>query len=450
VKVKLPPGPRQPSALQTLGWWSRPVAFIEGCRARYGKRFTIRLLATPPFVMLSDPDEVKELFTAPPEILHPGEGARILEPVVGSNSVILLDERDHLEQRKLMLPAFHGEKMQRLSGLMAEVAEREAASWPRDEPIALHPRLQALTLEIILRAVFGLDPGERLDALRARLTTILDFGSRPASMIPFLQRSFGGRGAWARFARLREEADALVFELIDERRREDLDRDDILSMLLAARHEDGSAMSSQELRDELMTLLVAGHETTASELAWAFERLARAPAALERLVDEIDRDEDDAYLTATIQETLRRRPVLPNAAPRLVKQPVEIGGWTYPPGVCVVANAYLVHHDPAIYPDPYAFKPERFLEEPPGTYTWIPFGGGRRRCLGASFATVEMKIVLRTILSGNEVVAGEDGAELSRRRSITLSPRHGASTVLRKRQAVPAQAEIETLSPSPA
>jgi cytochrome P450 len=220
-------------------------------------------------------------------------------------------------------------------------------------------------------------------------------------------------------------------------------------MLLGARHEDGSAMSPQELRDELMPLLVAGHETTASELAWAFERLARSPAALERLVDEIDRGEDDAYLTATIQETLRRRPVLPNAAPRLVKQPVEIGGWTYQPGVCLVANAYLIHHDPAIYPDPYAFKPERFLEEQPGTYTWIPFGGGRRRCLGASFATVEMKIVLRTILSRSEIVAG-DGAELSRRRSITLSPRHGASTVLRERQAVLAERELEALTPSAA
>jgi cytochrome P450 len=438
VQAKLPPGPRQPSALQTLGWWSRPVAFIEGCRARYGQRFTIRLLGTPPFVMLSDPDEVKELFTAPPDVLHPGEGARILEPVVGSNSVILLDERDHLEQRKLMLPAFHGEKMERLSDLMAEVAEREAESWPRGEPIALHPRLQALTLEIILRAVFGLDPGERLDALRERLTRILDFGSRPASMIPFLQRSIAGRGAWARFARHREEADALVFELIDERGREGSERDDILSMLLAARHEDGSPMSPQELRDELMTLLVAGHETTASELAWAFERLSRAPTVLDRLVDEVDRGDGDAYLMATIQETLRRRPVLPNAAPRLVKQPIEVGGWAYPPGVCLVANTYLIHHDPAIYPDPYAFRPERFLDEAPGTYTWIPFGGGRRRCLGASFATLEMKIVLRTILAGNELADGRGDAELSRRRSITLSPRRGASTVLRARQLIAA------------
>jgi cytochrome P450 len=436
----LPPGPRQPKSLQTLGWWARPVAYLERCRERYGKRFTIRLLATPPFVMLSDADEVKELFTAPPEILHPGEGARILEPVVGRNSVILLDEHDHLEQRKLMLPAFHGEKMQRLAGLLTEVAEREVASWPRGEAIALHPLLQALTLEIILRAVFGLDPGERLNAIRERLTAIIEFGSRPFGMLPPLHRKIAGRGPWAHFVRLRSETDALLFELIEERRREGGERDDVLTMLLAARHEDGTPMSAEEVRDELMTLLVAGHETTASELAWAFERLGREPVVLERLVDEIDRDGDDAYLTATIQETLRRRPVLPNAAPRLVKRPVEIGGWAYPPGVCVVANSYLLHHDPEIYSEPYAFRPERFLEEGPGTYTWIPFGGGRRRCLGASFATLEMKIVLRSLLAGSELRPVGEGLELTRRRSITLSPRHGTRTVLRERQLVPAGA----------
>jgi cytochrome P450 len=440
VTNTLPPGPRQPKALQTLGWWARPVAYMERCRARYGKRFTIRLLATPPFVMISDPDEVREIFTAPPDVLHPGEGARILEPVMGRNSVILLDEQDHIEQRKLMLPAFHGERMQRLSGLVTEVAEREVASWPREEPIAVHPLLQALTLEIILRAVFGLDPGERLDGLRERLTAILDFGARPSAMLPPLQRAVAGRGPWARFVRMRAEADALLFELIEERRGADgADRDDVLAMLLAARHEDGSPMAAQELRDELMTLLVAGHETTASELAWAFERLARTPAVRERLVDEIDRGDDDGgYLTATIQETLRRRPVLPNAAPRLVKQPVEIGGWAYPPGVCLLAHAYLLHHDPELYPEPYAFRPERFLEEGPGTYTWIPFGGGRRRCLGASFATLEMKIVLRTVLASSELRPTGEGLELTRRRSITLSPRDGGRAVLRERQPVAA------------
>jgi cytochrome P450 len=438
VEAKLPPGPRQPAAMQTLGWWTRPISFLERARARYGKRFTIRLIATPPFVMLSDPDEVKEVFTTPPDVLHPGEGARILEPIVGQNSVILLDEAAHLEQRKLMLPAFHGEKMERLTDLMKEVAEREAESWPQDEQIALHPRLQAVTLEVILRAVFGLDPGPRLDGLRERLTAILEMGASPISFLPIFQREWGGLSPWVRFKRMRDEADALIFELIEERRSAEEDRDDILSMLLAARHDDGSPMSPQELRDELMTLLVAGHETTASELAWAFERLARTPEVTRRLVDEIDKGDGDAYLTATIQETLRRRPVLPNAAPRLVKKPVEIGGFTYPPGVCLVANAYLIQHDPAIYPEPYAFRPERFLDEPPGTYTWIPFGGGRRRCLGASFAMLEMKLVLAAIFSRNEIVVGGEGLELSRRRAITLSPGRGAQTILGERALVAA------------
>ena len=433
--MRLPPGPKQPRAIQTFGWWTRPISFLERCRARYGKRFTIRLLGAPPFVMLSEPDQIKQLFMAPPDVLHPGEGARILEPVVGKNSVILLDERDHLEQRKLMLPAFHGERMERLTELMTEVAEREAAAWPHGAPIALHPRLQALTLEIILRAVFGLEEGERLDSLRTRLTEILALGSGPSGMLPPLQVNLGRLTPWARFMRLRDEADALIFELVEERRRAGASEsgDDVLSMLVEAKHEDGSPMSHQELRDELMTLLVAGHETTASELAWAFERLAREPAVLARLTEEIGADDGDAYLTATVQETLRRRPVLPNAAPRLVKQPIEIGGWTYEPGVCVIANAYLVQHDPEIYPDPYAFRPERFLDEPPGTYTWIPFGGGRRRCLGASFAMLEMKLVLRSVLSRNEISVRGDRLEVSRRRSITLSPSRGATTVLNER-----------------
>jgi len=445
----LPPGPRTPSLIQTMGWWMRPISFLERNRARFGKRFTIRLLGAPPFVMLSDPEEVKQVFTSPPDVLHPGQGAAILAPVVGQNSVILLDGDSHLSQRKLMLPAFHGEKMQALSGLMQEVAEREASSWPRDEPVALHPRLQGLTLEVILRAVFGLDPGPRLDGLRERLTRILEMGSTPISMLPFLQRGIAGRGPWMQFVRVREEADALLYELIEERPRESVERNDVLSMLLEARHDDGSPMSDVELRDELMTLLVAGHETTASELAWGFVRLTRAPEAMARLVAEIDADDGDEYLTATIYETLRRRPVLPNAAPRLVKQPVNIGGWDYPPGVCVVANSYLVHHDPDIYRDPYAFRPERFLDEQPGTYTWIPFGGGRRRCLGASFAMVEMKIVLRAILSRCEVRPGFDGPEVSRRRAITVSPKRRAMTVLHDRLAARANGRPAEAAPEP-
>jgi cytochrome P450 len=429
--MELPPGPRVPRTIQTLAWWNRTVPFLERCRTRYGKRFTIRLLGSPPFVHHSEPDQIREIFTAPPEVLHPGEGAKVLEPVVGANSVILLDERAHLSQRKLMLPAFHGEKMQRLSSLMREVTEREVARWPKGEPVELHPRLQALTLEIILRAVFGLDTGERLDALRDRLTRILAFGSQPSSLIPALQR---GR-TWRDFTQRRDETDQVLYAMIDERRTDGEDaRDDVLAMLLEARHEDGSPMSPVEIRDELMTLLVAGHETTASELAWAFERLMRAPEVLARLTEEIDGDDDDAYVTATIHETLRRRPVLANAAPRLVMEPMELAGWSYEPGVCLIADAYLLHHDPEIYPDPYAFRPERFLDEQPGTYTWIPFGGGRRRCLGASFALLEMKIVLRAVLGQSELTPATPPNEGARRRSITLSPRAGARAVLRARR----------------
>ena len=389
--------------------------------------------------MHCDPEDIKAIFTAPPDVLHSGEGTQILDPVVGSFSVIRLDEDAHMEQRKLMLPAFHGEKMQALTGLMTEVAEREVESWPRDHAEPLHPRLQAVTLEIILRTVFGLDSGPRLDALREQLTGILEIGASPASIIPGLQRSFFGLSPWARFLKMRAEADRLIYELVDERRAEgDSDRDDILSMLLAARHEDGTPMTPIELRDELMTLLVAGHETTASSLAWLFERVTREPAVMKRLVEEVDSGNGEAYVTATINETLRRRPVLLNAAPRLVKKPIEIGGWTYQPGVCVIANAYLVQHDPDIYPDPYAFRPERFLDEKPGTYTWIPFGGGRRRCLGASFAQLEMQIVLRAILERAEVQATHAGAEAARRRSITISPGEGATVVLRDRVREPA------------
>ncbi|HYM55658.1 MAG TPA: cytochrome P450 [Solirubrobacteraceae bacterium] len=433
----LPPGPRMPALLQTLGFWSRPTAFLERARARYGNRFTIRLAGQPPIVMISDPDEIREIFQAPPEVLHPGEGAGILEPIVGSHSVILLDEGAHLEQRKLLLPAFHGERMQGLAGLMTELAEREVASWPRGEAIALHPRLQRLTLEIILRAVFGLERGAQLDSLRELLTGILAFSESPLTLLPPLPPLLARVGPVARFERLSAQADEIIFALIEERRQEGSEGEDVLALLLAARHEDGSPMSQQELRDELMTALVAGHETTASQLAWAFERIAREPAVLARLYEELDGGSDEDYLTATINEILRHRPVLPNAEPRLVKQPVEIGGVRYPRGVALFANAYLVHHDPAIYPNPYAFRPERFLEQQggraPNTYTWIPFGGGRRRCLGASFALLEMKIAIRAVLERFELRPVGDRAETARRRSITISPSRGSQVILHDR-----------------
>jgi len=432
-----------PAALQTLAVWKRPTTFARRCQVRYGTPFTVRLLGQPPLVLITDPDAIREVFLAPPDVLHPGEGTRILEPLVGRHSVLLLDEDSHMEQRKLLLPAFHGERMQRLAGLMGELTEREVSSWPRGEEIELHPRLQQLTLEIILRAVFGLERGAQLDSLRDLLTRILAFSESPLSLLPPPHPKLARFTPMAKFEAISEQVDRLIFELIDERRREGTDGDDVLALLLGATHDDGSPMSPRELRDELMTALVAGHETTASQLAWALQELAREPQVSERLVAELDTGESEDYLTATVNEILRRRPVLPNAEPRLVIKPIEVGGVSYQPGVMLMPSSDLLHHDPNIYPNPFAFQPERFLKEAPGTYTWIPFGGGRRRCIGASFAVLEMKIVLRAVLSRYVLTPPAAAHERARRRSITVSPEQGCTLTLTDRTPRP-----EPLQPS--
>ncbi len=448
MKQALPPGPRSPSLIQGVGHWTRPLAYLERLRARFGKRFTIRLPGTPAFVIHTEPEHIKEIYTAPPDVLRPGEGGAVLEPLVGRKSVILLDEGEHMEQRKLMLPAFHGEKMAALTNLVREVTEQDVASWGADAG-TLHPRSQALTLEVILRAVFGLDPGPRLERLRSSLSKLLAYGESPITLIPpppdrdkmaqNLAR-LNRLGPLKGFLDVRMEVQRLIAEQIDERRESSEDRDDVLAMLLEARHEDDSPMTDEELHDELMTLLVAGHETTASSLAWGFERLAREPAVRAHLAEEVLDTDDGPYLQATINEILRDRPVLPNTLPRFVKKPVEVGGWHYEPGVNLVANAYLTHHDADIYPEPYAFRPERFLDTKPGTYTFIPFGGGRRRCLGASFAQLELRVVLAAVLRRYELEQGPGGAEVARRRNISVYPSAGSSVTLGERARVPAAA----------
>ena len=431
--------------MQTAGLWTRPLAYLEGCRAQYGKRFTLNLLGQDPFVLLSDPAEVKQLFTAPPEDLHPGAGAQILEPVLGPGSLLLLDGEKHLARRRLILPAFRANHGADLERSIATAAEREIARWPRGRPLALHPRLQALTLEVMLRTVFGWGESERLAQLRPRMTAMVDYGNRnPLSTVPADQLP-KGFGPHASFARLRKQVDALLYAEIVERRTAEAANGDcgagVLATLIAARDSEGEPMPADDIRDELMTLLVVGHETTGTELAWAFERLVRSPQVLRRLNAELDAG-SDAYLRAVLQETLRRRPALPTSSPRRVGRRIEIGGWTYEPGVQLVANIYLLHHDPEIYPDPYAFRPERFLEREPGTYTWIPFGGGRRRCIGSGFAMLEMAVILRTVLAHAELSAGDRpgaaSAEVSRRRSFAVGPGRGAETLLRDRPAPPA------------
>lgn len=445
---RLPPGPQMPTAMQSFGWWARPIPFLERARARFGKTFTVKLLGESPFVVVSDPADLKAVFTADPDVLHPGEGARILEPIVGPTSILLLDGSRHLSQRKLVLPAFHGKKMEALSDVVTEVTEREISAWPEGAQ-ALHPRMQKLTLAVIVRAVFGLERGERFDRISSVLTEMMEFGTSPLSLLPPFQRDWIPGGPWARFREARAAADREIYALIAERRAagDAAEGDDVLSTLLLATHEDGEPMSEEEIRDELLTLLVAGHETTATELAWCFERLVRTPRVLAKLVAEIDAGGDE-YVTATVRETLRRRPVLPMAQPRKVKSEFELGGRTYDPGANLFPSSYLVQHDAEIYPDPYDFRPERFLDEDPGTYTWIPFGGGRRRCIGASFAMLEMGIVLRALLSRSEVRAGAGGVEVAARRAITVSPSLGAEVELTPRLDAPAAPDAPA-SPEP-
>jgi cytochrome P450 family 135 len=431
---QLPPGPRMPSALQTLGWGARPLPFMERCRERYGDLFTVRIRNEFTWVFLSDPEHVKQVFTGDPNVLRAGEANSVLEPVVGSRSVLLLDEPQHMRNRKLMLPPFHGERMQRYEELMVHSAREDIARWPVGEPFALMPHMQAITLDVIMRAVFGITEVARLEHVRELLRGMIEWTTDPRrlAMLALLGPARIGRNR--RFRGVMDPVDDAILEEIRRRRAEpDLaEREDILSLLIGARYEDGSPMSDEDLRDELMTLLVAGHETTATSLSWAMERLLRHPAKLARLREEALAGESEEYLDAVIKETLRLRPVLPIVLRRL-SEPYEIGGYTLPAGVAVAPCIYLMHRREDIYPDARAFLPERFLERPAGTYTWIPFGGGVRRCLGASFALVEMKRVLQTIVREVSLRAAEPSSERVVRRSITLNPQHGTRVVVLKR-----------------
>jgi cytochrome P450 family 135 len=426
----LPPGPRMSRALQTA-IWSRQAQWMLGqCRARFGRMFTIRIAHEGTWVMVTDPEAVKQVFTGDPRIFHAGEGNEILRPFLGDNSVLVLDEKPHIAQRRLLLPPFHGERMQGYGEKMTEIAAREIESWPTGVPCKLRPRMQAIALEIVLETVFGVHDRDRLEPLRVALRDFLDLTTNPLLLAPVILIGPERVRRVPAFRRRVERVDALIRREIAERRgAEDLEqRDDVLSMLVAARHEDGSPMSDAEIRDELLTLLVAGHETTATALSWAVERLARHPEKLERLREETTAGEQ-AYLTATIQETLRLRPVIVLVIRKLT-EPVEIGGYELPAGARVTPCIHLVHRDPAIYPEPDRFLPERFLDQPPGTYTWIPFGGGVRRCLGAAFAQFEMQVVLRELIGRRRIAPARPGSERPFRRAITETPRHDAEVIL--------------------
>jgi cytochrome P450 len=432
--VTLPPEPSSPPLVQTLRWAFRPIPFMEDCRRQFGDSFGVRFLGFErPMVLISDPEAIKALYREPSHGLPPGRNA-ILEPIVGSKSLLIQQGAEHLSRRRLMLPPFHGERMRSYEATMNEIVSAEIDSWPLNEEFPVHARMQAVTLEIILRVVFGVSSGPRLDRLREMLATVLTETATPGRQVLglVLQRFGIGGGMFARFeGQLREVDELLLAEIAEHRERPDLEeREDILSMLMGAEFEDGTRMDDRELRDQLMTLLLAGHETTATALAWTFDLLLRHPAVLGRLRESLPAGED--YLRATISESLRLRPVIPLAGRRLAK-PLVADGLTLPEGTDVTPAIWLTHTRADIYPEPFAFKPERFLDDAPDTYAWIPFGGGVRRCIGATFAEFEMRVVLREVLTRCELRKANPMPERTGRRNITLSPKEGTPVVVTDR-----------------
>ena len=433
--MTLPPEVRRTPLSQTLRWGFRPVAFMEDCRRRYGDSFGVRFVGFErPMFMISDPEAIKALYREPSHGLPPGRNI-VLEPILGSKSLLIQEGAEHLSRRRLMLPAFHGERMRSYEETMSEIVDAEIDSWPLHTMFPIHARMQAVTLEVILQVVFGVSTGPRLDKLRETLSTVLQETATPARQILGLAlQRFGGPGPFAHFdAQLREVDELLFAEIAEHRERPDLaEREDMLSMLMQAEFEDGSRMEDQELRDQLMTLLLAGHETTATALAWTFDLLLRHPAVLGRLRDALAAGEED-YLRATISEALRLRPVIPLAGRRLSKELVA-DGLTLPEGSDVTPAIWLTHTRPDIYPEPFAFKPERFLEDGPDTYSWIPFGGSVRRCIGATFAEFEMRVVLREVLTRCQLHKASPEPETTGRRNITLSPKAGTPVVVTSRE----------------
>ena len=433
----LPPGPSEAPALQTVRWLVRPIAFMESCRRRFGENFSVRFLGFErPMVMLSDPEAIRALYTAHEHGLPPGRRIALL-PVMGPGSVLLLEGREHLARRKLMRPPFHGERMRSYETTVRDVTERELDSWSDGSPFALHPRMQAVTLEVILSAVFGVTDPARGERLRERLPLLLGETSSPALQFRvLLSRRFRRGDPLESLGVLIREIDELLLAEIAERRSDPAhaEREDILSLLVAARFEDGAEMSDREVRDQLITLLLAGHETTATALAWTFDLLLRHPAALARLTAEVDAGDDDTYLRAVISESLRLRPVVPLAGRRLASD-LDVDGLSLPAGTDVTPAIWLTHTRADLYPEPYAFRPERFLEgeggHPINKYGWIPFGGGIRRCLGAAFAEMEMRVVLEAVLQRRVLSPVSSRAERVTRRNITFSPRNG--TLLRSK-----------------
>ena len=431
----LPAGPRYPRIVQALLWLKRPTRLLEHCARRYGDVFTLRLPLGTDLVQISSPELVRAVFGGSSDVLRAGEAnATILEPIVGPHSVLVLDGPEHLRQRKLISPAFHGDRMRAWETAVRDITRAEIARWPVGKPFALRTAMQSITLDVIVRIVFGVDDDTRFEKVRTQVARITAIGRSPFLLFATQDRKLGPHTPWARFLRARQSLHELLADQISERRAaHDLEqRSDVLSQLLAARDDDGRAMTDDEVRDELLTLLFAGHETTATSLAWAFDLLLHHPPALSRLIDELDNG-DQVYLDAVIRETLRLRPVVV-LVDRHARETVTIGGHAIPAGALVCPNIYLAQRSEDLYDNPSAFCPERFAGQAPQGAGWFPFGGGIRRCLGASFAIFEMRIVIPEVLRAVTLRAASARPAKIRREAVTLVPHNGATAVVDARR----------------
>jgi cytochrome P450 len=424
------PGPRAPRALQSWLGVARPVEARLALRRRYGPVFRSNDAIAGEIFHVADRALIEQMFKWKPAQYNVGEPRQVMELVTGPSSILLLDAERHLRMRKLMLPPFHGDAIAHYAELIEQITQREIDGWRPGETVRTRTVAQTITMEVIIRAVFGItDPGRvaELKGVLPRLSSV-----NPVLAFEAMRRDFGPRSPWGRFVRDRRRVDQMLYEEI-ERRRSAPDHDgrrDILTLLLSARDEAGQPLTDRELRDELITLLLAGHETTATSIGWAFERLLRTPRALQRLTAEAKESNGGDYIDAVIKETLRVRPVVPEVF-RAPTEPTELGGFLFAPGAQLAASILLVQYDPELYPpDPYAFRPERFLEGAPESYTWIPFGGGVRRCLGAAFAQLEMKIVIPAILARARLRAPRAASEKARFRGVTLLPSRGGEAIV--------------------
>jgi cytochrome P450 family 135 len=452
--AELPPGRRLPAAILAVLLYRHGVRFLRACRRRYGRIFTLRIPSMGTSVYLADPADIKTVFAGDPSVFHAGEANSMLSGLLGDSSVLVVDEDVHRERRRLMMPAFHRDIVARQAGLMAEIAAANVACWPVGRSFAAAPKMSEITLEVILRTVIGATDPARLAALRQVMPRVLKFGLLETLALakPSLQRYRPWRGMRRRLA----AADDLLYaEIADHRADPELaTRTDTLAMLVRADGQAGHAMTDRELRDQLMTLLLAGHDTTATALSWALERLTRHPAVLAKAAraarsSSAGDPAGDEYLDALVKETLRIRPVVFDLG-RVLTKPVELGGYRLPAGTMLAPSIGLVHESADLYPDPDRFDPDRMLGASLSPTTWLPFGGGNRRCLGAGFAMLEMRVVLREILLRAELRTTSAAGEHAKMKHVILVPHRGAQIHVRAINDVPSVAGADTDFTKPA